>query len=364
MNIEFQVQLTQGTHQLDVAAGCNVNSLGLYGASGAGKTSLMECLAGWRRPQKGFARIGDTLLFDTQKGIDLPKRERRIGYLPQDVLLFPHWTVRDNLNAGSMAATDVTLFAKLCEVLDLNDLLERPVTGLSGGERQRVGLGRALASSPQLLLLDEPLGSLDLSLRRRILPYLIRARAEFEIPMVIVSHDPTEIKALCDEVLVLENGHVIDQGHPSAILSDPRRVQDPLAGVENVLNGQVLEGAEGMTRIALKGGSELRLPPSGLPPGERVLVGLRAKDILISTSRPTGISARNVLQAKVVRFAQDGDDVLIATELAGSAAGANELVHVELTKNATRELALTQGAPVHLVIKAHACRVLSGMKPL
>lgn len=361
MNIEFRFRLNQGQHPLDVAAKCDVDALGLYGASGAGKTTLLECLAGWRTADEGYVRVGDDLLFDSSKGVNRPKRERGIGYLPQDVLLFPHWNVRENMNAGCPGGMDAARMERLCDVLDLGGLLKRSVQGLSGGERQRVGLARALGGSPSLLLLDEPLGSLDLTLRRKILPYLIRIRAQFQTPMVIVSHDPTEIKALCDEVLVLEHGQVIDRGRPSVVLSDPRRVQDPLAGVENVLNGEVLSGGEGVTRIALRGGLELRLPTSGLAERERVLVGLRAKDILISTSRPQGLSARNVLLAEVVSFEEIGDDVMIVTELASPDGKASEHVHVELTTNAARELKLAQGTTVHLVVKAHACRVLSAL---
>mgnify|MGYP002630169279 CR=1 FL=1 len=361
MKIEFEIVLDQGQHQLDVRAACDANSLGFYGASGAGKTSLLECLAGWRKAQRGFARVGQRVLFDTSTGVDLPKNQRGIGYLPQDLLLFPHWDVRGNVAAGQAPGADPALLKRLCDVLDLEPLLKRSVTELSGGEQQRVGLARALASSPSLLLLDEPLGSLDLPLRRKILPYLIRTRAEFDIPMIVVSHDPTEIKALCDEVLVLAAGKVIDQGRPSAVLSDPRRVQDPFAGVENVLNGEVTAGGEGTTPLVLNGGAELRLPASGLAPGERVLVGLRAKDILISTKRPEGISARNVLRATVVGIEPFGEDVLIATELASPRGGAGDRIHVELTSNAARELELKAGAEVHLVIKAHACRVLSGV---
>jgi molybdate transport system ATP-binding protein len=159
--------------------------------------------------------------------------------------------------------------------------------------------------------------------------------------------------------LVLDRGRVVAQGRPSAVLSDPRRVLDPLAGVEDVLNGTILEGGDGVTRVALKGGLELRLPASGMEVGEHVLIGLRAKDVLVSTERLQGISARNVLAAQVVDMERYAEDVLIACELQSEGQSAGELVHVELTINAAKELKLEPGTNVHLVIKAHACRVLS-----
>jgi molybdate transport system ATP-binding protein len=360
--LEFRVQLSRGAQQLDVAATCELHSLGLFGPSGAGKTSVLECLAGWRAPDAGFAHVGERLLFDCAAGVSLPKRARGIGYLPQDVLLFPHWSVLENVRAGMRAGAGPEcerILERAVRVLDLEPLLVRRVQGLSGGERQRVGLARALVCAPRLLLLDEPLGALDLPLRRRILPYLVRTREEFDVPMILVAHDPTEVKALCDQVLVIEGGHVVEQGRPSAVLARPDRGVDPLAGVENVLGGRVLECAQSVARIALAGGVELRLPSTGLAAGERVLFGLRAKDVLISTELPHALSARNVLAASVIGLREHGDDVLLATALETGGEAVGEVLHVEVTQNAARELGLRQGARVYLVIKAHACTVLS-----
>ncbi|MFT7671054.1 MAG: molybdate transport system ATP-binding protein [Planctomycetota bacterium] len=360
--LEFRMQLSQGEHFLDVAARLEVQSLGVLGPSGAGKTSLLECLAGWRQPESGFVKIGERVLYDSERGISLPKQERGIGYLPQDVLLFPHWSVRQNIRAALVSQVSKSreqVVGRACEVLDLVPLLNRSAAGLSGGERQRVGLARALVAQPDLLLLDEPLGSLDLPLRRRILPYLIRTRDEFSIPMVVVSHDPTEVKALCDEALVIEKGRVIEQGRPSSILTRVSRKLDPLAGVENVLAGRVIECGAGVAVLHLAGAVELRLPSAKLSVGERVLFGLRAKDILISTVQPEALSARNILAARVVGMQETEDDLLLSAALLGAAGEDAEVLHVELTINAARELGLAVGKEIKLVIKAHACSVLS-----
>jgi molybdate transport system ATP-binding protein len=210
------------------------------------------------------------------------------------------------------------------------------------------------------LLLDEPLGALDLPLRRRILPYLIRVRDEFEVPMIVVSHDPTEIKALCGEVAVIERGSVVELGRPSSVLAGSGGGYDPLARLENVLGGVVTSCEGGVARVELAGGIEIRLPSAGLAVGERALFGVRAKDILISTTRPTGLSARNVLAARVEGMEEHGDDVLLAMTLLGNGAAA-EVLHVELTINAVRELGLARDKSVFLVIKAHTCSILSAL---
>ena len=213
---EINVRMRLAHFVLDVAVSSPARTLGVFGPSGAGKTSLIETLAGWRRPESGRIRLNDTLLFDGSSGVSLPIEERRAGYVPQDALLLPHWNVERNVRAGELrhgeASADPELFERTTAMLEIGHLLERPCTALSGGERQRVALARALVSRPRFLLLDEPLGSLDLPLRRRILPYLIRVRDEFGLPTVFVSHDATEVQALCDEAVVMEAGRAVEQG--------------------------------------------------------------------------------------------------------------------------------------------------------
>ncbi|MEY4940205.1 MAG: hypothetical protein RIQ93_1940 [Verrucomicrobiota bacterium] len=192
---------------------------GIFGASGAGKTSWLELIAGLRRPTAGTIRLDGQMLTDVGARIFLRPEARAIGYLPQEGALFPHLSVRQNLLYGfdprRPAPAGLTL-EHVTGVLEIAPLLEREIDTLSGGEKQRVALGRALIAGPRLLLLDEPLAGLDAPLRERLLPYLARVRDEFAIPMLYVTHSPDEVVALCDEVLVLNAGRLTARGQPSA----------------------------------------------------------------------------------------------------------------------------------------------------
>ncbi len=195
---------------------------GIFGPSGAGKTTLLEVIAGLRRAESACVTLDGGVLEDSAAGVWLPPRERGIGYVPQELALFPHLCVKRNLRFGrrSNAAPQ---FAEehVLEVLELQGMFPRRVWELSGGERQRVALGRALLSGPRLLLLDEPLASLDARLKERILPFLRRVRDEFRVPIVYVSHDPAEMHTLCESVVVLERGRVARTGPPAAVLPVP-----------------------------------------------------------------------------------------------------------------------------------------------
>ncbi len=190
----------------------------IFGPSGAGKTSLLDLLAGLRRANSALIQLDDQVLTDTAQGLEVPTRLRRIGYVPQDLALFPHLSVQGNLHYGydlTVERQSLFSFEHVVEVLEIQSLLNRDVTGLSGGEKQRVAIARTLLTSPRLLLLDEPLASLDQKLKARIIPYLKRIRDEFKIPMLYVTHSADEVMALCQEVLILERGKIIERGKPS-----------------------------------------------------------------------------------------------------------------------------------------------------
>lgn len=206
--LEFDVRVAQDEFSLELRDKADVQVLGLIGPSGAGKTTLLEALAGLR-PASGVIRVGRRTLLDTSAGIDLPPRARRVGYVPQDALLFPHLTVRGNLEYG---AGDRKRVEAVAEMLEIAALLDRAATGLSGGERQRVALGRALAAAPDLLLLDEPLGALDPARRERILPYVLRARHALGVAMVWVTHDLDELTHAADRALVVDRGRALYVG--------------------------------------------------------------------------------------------------------------------------------------------------------
>ena len=206
--ITLDFALRQGGFALEMRERIEARAVALFGPSGAGKTTVLEAIAGLRRPRRGAIRIGARTLFDAEAGVDVPCHRRRVGYVPQDLALFPHMNVRRNILYGAEAGRDEAV-AQVVALLELGPLLDRGAAGLSGGERQRVALARALAAAPALLLLDEPLAALDAPLRSRILPCLERIRDDLATPMLYVSHAEAEVRALADWVVVLDAGRVV-----------------------------------------------------------------------------------------------------------------------------------------------------------
>ena len=209
--ITLDFSLRQGTFTLEIHERIEARVVALFGPSGAGKTSVLESIAGLRTPQRGVVQIGTRTLFDSRAGVDMPAHDRRVGYVPQDLALFPHMNVRRNILYGADGGARQEL-ERVVSLLELVPLLDRAVTALSGGERQRVALARALMAAPALLLLDEPLAALDLGLRERILTYLERIQDELAIPMLYVSHAEAEVRALADWVVELDAGRVARSG--------------------------------------------------------------------------------------------------------------------------------------------------------
>jgi molybdate transport system ATP-binding protein len=191
---------------------------GLFGPSGAGKTTVLEIVTGIRTAVSAYIELDGIVLTDTSRRVHVPIEQRSIGYVPQDLALFPHLSARENVLFGASDDSRHEKFFHIVEVLEIGHLLSRGISNLSGGEKQRVAFARAILASPRLLLLDEPLGSLDRGLKRKMLQYLHHLRNEFTVPMLYVSHEPDELLQLCDEVLVFQNGHVIARGIPSQVL--------------------------------------------------------------------------------------------------------------------------------------------------
>src|SRR5687767_8833366 len=197
--LTLDVTMRQQSFMLYVRESASVEVLGVFGPSGSGKTSLLEAIAGIRTPDEGEIRVGDRLLFSSKEGISLPARDRRIGYVPQDALLFPNMNVTENIRYGNRGSD----FGSLVKMLELESLLERGVTKLSGGEKQRVAIARALMTRPSILLLDEPLAGVDRDRRDVILPYILRIRKELHVPLIYVTHDEAELNSIADRVLRL-----------------------------------------------------------------------------------------------------------------------------------------------------------------
>ncbi len=217
-----QVRLPLLAFTLEIDATFDFPIVGIFGPSGAGKTSLLELIAGLRWPAAGLVKLDDTILSDASTRRHLPPRLRRIGYVPQDLALFPHLTVRANLEYGHRRPNEERepfTFPHVIAVMEIESLLERNVTKLSGGEQQRVAFARAILSAPRLLLLDEPMSSLDSRLKQRLVPFLLRIRDEFHIPLIYVTHDAGEITCLCEEVLLMKDGKITGRGLPSELLA-------------------------------------------------------------------------------------------------------------------------------------------------
>ena len=218
IDLAFDMRVEQGAFVLEVADRSRVEVLGLFGSSGAGKTTILEALAGIRKPVRGEIVVGGVTMYSAVRNIDVPPRYRRIGYVPQDALLFPHMSVRGNLLFGAKASP--LELNTLAEMLEITPLLDRRVHGLSGGERQRIALGRALMTHPALLLMDEPLAAVDRARRERILPYLLRIRRELHVPLIYVTHDLQELEQIADRLLVIAEGHVAEVRQMSEPLRD------------------------------------------------------------------------------------------------------------------------------------------------
>jgi len=340
-------------------------ALGLFGPSGAGKTSVLEAIAGLRREARGRIEIAGEVWLDSERGIRHPPEARGVGYVPQQALLFPHLDVAGNLGVGARRARASRRrieIERILTVLELGSLAAARVETLSGGERQRVALGRALASAPELLLLDEPLAGLDFSLRRRILPYLLRVREEFGVPMLFVSHDASETALLTREVRVLDAGRVVRGGTPGELFAG-HSLASPGEGAEvvNVLRGRIAAVGESLATVDLGPGLVVAIADDGgCAPGQRVAFELHGGDVLLAVGAAAGLSAQNVLPATIrAVHAPAAEDLHTAVAVTAELAGGGPEVTVVVSRRAGRELGLAPGLDVRLVFKAQACRPLA-----
>src|SRR5882757_779191 len=347
----ISLPLEHFTLKVDVAVRSRITAI--FGPSGAGKTSLLDLIAGLRHAQSAFIQLDDRVLTDTAKGLSVPPHERGIGYVPQDLALFPHLSVRQNLLYGCKSnGTSNPLFAfeHVAEVLEIQPLISRGVTELSGGEKQRVALARALLASPRLLLLDEPLASLDAPLKAKIIPYLMRIRDEFRIPMLYVTHDRLEALALADEIVVLVNGRALQTGPVLDVFNRPASAEvAKLVGMETLQPGNITEVNEGLATVKIRDVTLTALAPDTT--AREVFVCIRGEDVTLEQATAPASSVRNRLSARVVALRTEG--ALVRVEL-----DAGFPLFALITRPACTELALREGESVTALIKAPAIHLV------
>jgi len=335
----------------------------VFGPSGAGKTTLLRLIAGLATPHLGRVQLEGTTLFDTMRQIDQPLRRRRIGMIFQDDCLFPHLSVAANIRFGLKAWGRDQARARLAEVAALcgvERLLDRLPATLSGGERQRVGLARALAPRPRLLLCDEPVSALDLANRHALLERLRAAQRTEAIPMLYVTHSPAEAIALGSRLFLLEQGRIVAQGPPLDVLSTARRAPAgtiPWEDVRNVFPACIAGHApeHGATHLKLDDGPELIVPFLDCPPGTRLLVEVRADDILLAREPIGGVSARNQIPCTVEQVVHRGPEVEAVVRTGGLT------WIVSLVAPAVDQLELGPGSTIHMIVKARSCHVLGDL---
>ena len=350
MDSLLEVQLERSEFCIDIRLEWQVKSLVLFGASGSGKTTLLRVLLGLETHAKARAKLSGDWLEDPSVGLRLPIHQRRLGWVPQSATLFPDRSVEENIRFGVERGDESSWIKQTIEVLELGPLQGRNVTRLSGGERQRVALARAIAIRPRALLLDEPMASLDVGLRARVLPYLLRIRDELDLPLVYITHDPDEAILLGDEIAVLDRGRLIAQGAPRETLwSQAVHSLTTQLGVENVFEATCVTTDETSTRVQISGGLALETPWP-LSPGESLTLGVRAEDILVSLDRPNRISARNLCPGQISHIDAQSDHFLVHVDV-----GSDRLI-AKLTERAVLDLQLATGPRVYLIIKSQALR--------
>ena len=323
----------------------------LFGPSGSGKTTLLRCVAGLERGQ-GSVSVSESVWQDDARQAWVPTWQRALGYVFQEASLFPHLSVRANLGYGVKRAKSASARAALegaIELLGIATLLDRDPASLSGGERQRVAIARALATEPRLLLLDEPLASLDLNRREEVLPWLEQLQSRLEIPVLYVTHSMQELTRLADHVVLLEAGEVALSGPVQAVLSDPEFARRVGSEAGSLLTGLVAETDPQYGLLGIRAG-ELLLWCSGsdLPLGASVRVHVRASDVSLSHAQPQAGSIQNVFRARIQRIDPDrqASHCLITAEQSGQS------ILARITRRAADQLCLAPGQTVWLQVKS------------
>jgi len=330
----------------------------LFGASGAGKTTLLDCIAGLANPDEGRIAIGGEAAYDSEGKKNVPAWQRRIGYVLQDLALFPHLTAEQNVGYGLQKLNPGERRTRSCEMLSafrIDHLRDRKPAQISGGERQRVALARALVTEPRALLLDEPLAALDRPTKSQIIADLRRWNQHYRVPILFVTHSVEEVFALGEEVIVLDAGKIVAQGRPNEVMLAPQmETVAQLAGFENIFDSAVtaINESRGTMTCRIGAGSvDLETPLVTAEIGSRLRIGIRAGDILLATECPHGLSARNVVPGTIQRLERRDGIVSANVDCSGTA------FDIHLTLAAQDALELIAGKKIWVVIKTHSCHL-------
>jgi len=331
----------------------------LFGPSGAGKTTVLDCIAGFLAPDSGTISIAGRKLFDHARKIDVPVPQRRVGYVFQDLALFPHLSTEQNIQYGLAGLSESVRRQRgegVLESFRIAHLRTRRPSEISGGERQRVALARALVTDPCVLLLDEPLAALDGFTKAKIVDDLRDWNQSHRTPILYITHSRDEVFALGERVLVLESGSMVTQGTPHQVMTAPlQETVAQLAGFENILDATVMAVNEARGTMTCKlAGSEVELetPLVRAVVGASLRIGIRAGDILLATVQPMGLSARNLIPGKVVSV--ETHDVIVEARVQCGVE-----IRIHLTLAARDSLHLQSGSKVWLVIKSHSCHLMA-----
>jgi molybdate transport system ATP-binding protein len=353
--LDLAIRRQLGDFSLDIRLEvADVGITSLFGRSGAGKTSVIAAIAGLLRPDAGHVRVAGRTLFDAAAGIDVAPHRRRVGYVFQDSRLFPHLSVEDNLLYGYRRVPAVERGIapeRIVDLLGIGALLQRRPRGLSGGERQRVAIGRALLAQPKILLLDEPLASLDAPRKREILPYIAQLRDALALPIVYVSHVLDEVLALADDLAIIDAGRVIAAGAPQLLLQ--RLDLHPLLGgpdasvlLEAVVAAHDTQFQLSTLRVA---GGVLRVPHVNAAIGTRLRVRIRERDVALALEPPAGLSIQNALEGRVAEIREEaGPMAEVRVELAAGG------IVARITRESVHRLHLAPGRKVFALMKAVA----------
>ncbi|MEO0036053.1 MAG: hypothetical protein RLZZ501_2076 [Pseudomonadota bacterium] len=351
--LEIEVSRRQGPITIEIALAAGSGVTALFGRSGSGKTSLINMVAGLARPDRGRIAVAGRVLFDSRAGVDLPPEARRLGYVFQEHRLFPHLSVRANLCFGMnrLAAAERTVpFERVVAVLGIEALLDRRPARLSGGERQRVAIGRALLASPRILLMDEPLASLDARRKDELLPFIAGLSRQFGVPILYVSHSIEEVLRLADTLVLIDQGRLAAVGPVEDLLSSPAHaglIGQSEAG--SVLSATVAASppVNGISRLDFPGG-QIKVAALDLPVGTALRVRIHARDVAVSVAvPPSGLSVRNQWPARVREITPRADDQV---DLRLDCGGVG--LWSRITAEAQAELGLVPGQAVTALVKA------------